>query len=794
MLTQAERERYSQELSQSRARRQIEAAERGKWMGETPAGRQLVAEAAGVVTQHLEHFELLEGGRSGRKSKPVAWALEVLGHLGCDAVAAVVVNVSLSKAYPGPINIHKVAYAVGQQLADEVWLKALHSDRETRTAVNRALRRASRYNSYARKRTKAREVLKAEGLPADKYSREQLQSVGLLFLETLRQKSDLFDIRTYRVKDGPKIRHDVRVLLTDEGYAWLKQAGDRLCWLNPVYLPMVETPSPWTDPYDGGFKTEAIRHRPFVRPKAGRKLAMYEQGCEEVFGAANALQETGWKIHPDVLAAVDAVAQASPERLRLDERKQRKLAVDLWLAKDYKAQTIYWPMFADFRGRLYPMSSYLQPQSWDFARGLLRFDHGLPLETEDSRRWFQIHGANVFGEDKVSFDARIDWVARNEREILEVAKDPLDCQWWTEADKPTQFLNWCLEYSDWKAQGASFRSALPISVDGSNNGLQLLSLLLRDPRGGYATNCLPCDTPQDVYQRVADRLLHNLRAEARTEPAWKKRREDREVPTFVELAQEWLAWFNYEPIPRSLAKRPVMTRAYGVSHYSVHGYVRDWYSEQVDRGRAKLRDGLDPFNRTAYLANMLWHALDEEVVAARDGMRFLQELAAACVKHDVDPFWVTPSGWPVSQLYPKRRKALVQFRLRGALAVHRIYRPHLDEDRMPTRNGRAHRNGMSPNFVHSLDAALLHRVVNRTRDVIPSYLMVHDSYGCHALHMQHLAQQLRQEAIAIFQEDQLLSLRNQIAALLPAGAQLPELPEYGDLDVRELENAEYFFA
>jgi len=113
---------------------------------------------------------------------------------------------------------------------------------------------------------------------------------------------------------------------------------------------------------------------------------------------------------------------------------------------------------------------------------------------------------------------------------------------------------------------------------------------------------------------------------------------------------------------------------------------------------------------------------------------------------------------------------------------------------MPTRNGRAHRNGMSPNFVHSLDAALLHRVVNRTRDVIPSYLMVHDSYGCHALHMQHLAQQLRQEAIAIFQEDQLLSLRNQIAALLPAGAQLPELPEYGDLDVRELENAEYFFA
>jgi DNA-directed RNA polymerase len=39
-----------------------------------------------------------------------------------------------------------------------------------------------------------------------------------------------------------------------------------------------------------------------------------------------------------------------------------------------------------------------------------------------------------------------------------------------------------------------------------------------------------------------------------------------------------------------------------------------------------------------------------------------------------------------------------------------------------------------------------------------------------------------------------LSLRNQIAALLPAGAQLPELPEYGDLDVRELENAEYFFA
>src|SRR6059036_1026907 len=55
----------------------------------------------------------------------------------------------------------------------------------------------------------------------------------------------------------------------------------------------------------------------------------------------------------------------------------------------------------------------------------------------------------------------------------------------------------------YREEGPNFRSHLPVSMDGTCNGYQHLSAMGRDPIGGRATNLVPADEPEDIYQEVA---------------------------------------------------------------------------------------------------------------------------------------------------------------------------------------------------------------------------------------------------------------------------------------------------
>ena len=141
----------------------------------------------------------------------------------------------------------------------------------------------------------------------------------------------------------------------------------------------------------------------------------------------------------------------------------------------------------DFRGRKYVTSSFLSPQGPDYARAKLEFGDGKPLG-DRGRYWLAVHGANVFGYDKVSFDDRVAWVEENEESILAYARDPFQAREWTEADKPWCFLAFCHEWKRTVVDGGV--SYLPVSLDGSNNGLQHLSAMLRDTRGVWQRTCV----------------------------------------------------------------------------------------------------------------------------------------------------------------------------------------------------------------------------------------------------------------------------------------------------------------
>ncbi len=182
--------------------------------------------------------------------------------------------------------------------------------------------------------------------------------------------------------------------------------------------------------------------------------------------------------------------------------KRISAAKTLYLAEKYaKEEAFYFPHQLDFRGRAYPMSAYLTPQGTDLAKGLLLFAAGKPLG-ESGSRWLAVHLANCWGEDKVSMADRAAWTEAHQGQILASAENPLDCLWWTGADKPCQFLAACFEWAGCREHGPDHISCLPVAMDGTCNGLQIFSLMLRDEVGGRAVNLLPSDKPQPLAMLI----------------------------------------------------------------------------------------------------------------------------------------------------------------------------------------------------------------------------------------------------------------------------------------------------
>ena len=103
-------------------------------------------------------------------------------------------------------------------------------------------------------------------------------------------------------------------------------------------------------------------------------------------------------------------------------------------------------------------------------------------------KWLAIQGANTYGNDKVTLDERVEWARGFANTADAIACDPFRNTEWMKADDPWQFLAWCFEWAEYCAKG-SLNSYLPVNMDASNNGLQILSMLMRDEYGCLSHQC-----------------------------------------------------------------------------------------------------------------------------------------------------------------------------------------------------------------------------------------------------------------------------------------------------------------
>ncbi|KAI0840964.1 DNA/RNA polymerase [Hypoxylon sp. FL0890] len=572
------------------------------------------------------------------------------------------------------------------------------------------------------------------------------------------------------------------------------------------HLPMLVEPEPWTKFDKGGFIEYPSQ---LVRVKHGEKdqriyaeAAVQRGDMEQVSKGLDVLGRTGWKINKPVFDVmleawntgneianippldpqipVPKEPEASDNPLQRREWIRAVKAVEneksglhsqrcfmnfqLEIARAFKDQTFYFPHNMDFRGRAYPIPTYLNHMGADHVRGLLCFAKGKELG-ENGLRWLKIHLANVFGYDKASLKERESFVSDHLDEVYDSATNPLTGRrWWLQAEDAWQCLATCFELKAAleSPEPTKFVSHLPVHQDGTCNGLQHYAALGGDLWGAQQVNLEPGDRPADVYSAVAELVKESVA-------------EDLKTDNFLAKAVDG-------KITRKVVKQTVMTNVYGVTFVGAKAQVL----KQLEAAYPNIQKdtGVPTSVLASYIATKIFKALSTMFRGAHDIQYWLGECAgrvcraltpeqinriadgesgptkkskssaAKKPKKTTDEFltqfrstvvWTTPLRMPIVQPYRKSGTRIIETSMQDlALQV---------PERSDPVNRRKQLQAFPPNFIHSLDASHMLLSALECDELGLTFAAVHDSFWTHAADVDVMNTVLRDCFVRIHSED-----------------------------------------
>ena len=602
------------------------------------------------------------------------------------------------------------------------------------------------------------------------WNRVEKIKVGTWFLDCLLASSGWFERSVFMHRNKKQ-----QFLVPTEKFLKNKEEIIRLAELfSPLAWPMLIEPRDWSPLHEGGYYlNDLTRCHDMVR----RGVPLCVQG-EIPYSFLNKIQKVKYRLNPFIVEIAKVLEEREievgkfrpvinhpeppkpsnmdDEELRKAWRKEKAIACNKnaneWriscrtrmtmnCIREFEGKEYYVPWSFDYRGRAYPIPSFLTPQDTDFGKSLINFADKAPI-TEDGVKWLAFQVATTYGLDKATLGDRLEWVTKPEniQLITRVATAPIEnIGDWEAADEPFQFAAACEEYYSVVLAKTRTTTGLPVATDATCSGLQILAGLARDKSTACLVNVVPSDKPQDAYQVIADTSRPHV--PERLRPYWDRKK----------------------------TKRTVMTIPYNAKPFSNRQYIRDAFDDiDVELDKDELTQ----------VVQAVRDAMELVVPGPMRVMRWIESEVSKAIKRGSEQLtWVTPSGFRVTQRLMKMNHKIVELKLLGRCRVKVL-------DGEKGVDLRHHKNATAPNLIHSLDASLLHLSVDKFDAPIS---LIHDSVLCRATDMSHLSTLVRDTYMHLFAEHDFLK---DFAKAINAKT---EPPIIGDLKPESVIDSTYFF-
>ena len=679
------------------------AAEQKAYASGTVWGRSLINQKVTAITALIEDRKVKLWSGAAAKDGSVLTPIFSLMEANVMAVIAAKKILDLAcmpKDEKGRYqNIYqRICIKVGREIEQEArfrWYEATAS-KDWQIVQSRYFKKTT---GTAQKKTISSVMMNRRGHQWKTWAEAVCMKLGAFLVDQVATATQWVELRTIHENSG-KNRRTTNILCLSQNLLNKREELTALAQLEvPMAWPMVCEPADWTNETRGGYLSNELRHvHKLVRTKGfGSKSVPVVRA--QPLEALNTLQRVAYRINPVTLSVMeycydaertlgsfcleaDAPIPPRPEGDSQDPavKEWRRDATDAYnhnaaltnkrhrslqtldIAQRFAAEEKFWvPWSFDYRGRTYPLISYMSPQGTDMEKALYLFADARPVTSENFElvsRWLAIHLANTAGQDKKTLDERVEWTKANSSFISAVASDPIShlAEIKHVADEPWCFIAACAEYHAVCITREQTETSIPVATDATCSGLQHLSAATLDASTGHLVNVSSTPAPQDAYKAVLKETINRLRAAGKADLA------------------DW-----GEKVGRSLAKRVVMTIPYAATEESNRKYIREAllkYENELheeDNSYVVRKPSNDEVNTITKHMRAAMSAVVPGPVAVMQWIKdSVREYYRNPANKNKDIIWDSPSGFTVVQTKKNPKTTRVTTKLLGSAIESRV--------------------------------------------------------------------------------------------------------------------------
>ena len=439
------------------------------------------------------------------------------------------------------------------------------------------------------------------------------------------------------------------------------------------------------------------------------------------------------------------------------------------LSSEWGNSVINYLFNLDTRGRIYAVQNYLTPLGSDVAKALLIFDGSYQVSGYD----LCISLANCFGQDKLSFEQRIEWVNENSAKLYDIGDDAwanwdLIIELGLDGEEKTRWqgLAHCIEYKEYidyvdtHGTEEGFTTSLVIGLDATASGTQILTMLGRDDRVAPFVNVSQSPTGQvgDFYTYLAKFLKPKLKATLGTSAS---------IDALIN---------NFDKYGRKLAKRNSMTFSYSGTKF---GFGQQHWEDRhsYNKGNGDTTGSDLTRHDCRQIGNLMYEVCVENIRGGAEVMEWLRD-GINYINDGAVVSWTMPDGFIAFQVADESKRKSLDCII-GSRKVCLQYYTYQDKPKKSE-----HKNGIAPNWVHSYDSYLLRLIVNGMPDEAP-ISTVHDQFSTCSYYVQELQETAKEAYKTIADRTVAESICEEAF-----GIHRP-LPLVGTWDTTEIDKAEF---